>query len=71
MGVAERIGRLSRDVFVLQTGTVYPALHRLLAGGWIAAEWRATENNRQARYYRLSAAGQAPPGARSERPGSA
>jgi PadR family transcriptional regulator, regulatory protein PadR len=56
-GVAERIGTLSRDVFLLQTGTVYPALHRLLKRGWIAAEWRTSENNRQARYYRLTAAG--------------
>ena len=47
-GVAERIGTLSRDVFALQTGTVYPALHRLLKRGWIAAEWRTSVNNRQA-----------------------
>ena len=56
-GIAERIETLSREVFHLQTGTLYPALHRLLGKGWIAAEWRTTENNRQARYYRLTAAG--------------
>ncbi len=56
-GVAERIGALSRDVFALQTGTVYPALHRLLKRGWIAAEWRTSANNRQARYYRLTSPG--------------
>ena len=50
-GVAERIESLSREVFHLQTGTVYPALHRLLKKGWITADWRVTTNNRQARYY--------------------
>lgn len=56
-GIAERIETLSRDAFRLQTGTVYPALHRLLRKGWIAADWRTTTHNRQARYYRLTAAG--------------
>ena len=56
-GIAERIETLSRDVFRLQTGTVYPALHRLLRKGWIAAGWRTTEHSRQARYYQLTASG--------------
>jgi transcriptional regulator len=56
-GVAERIEALSQGVFRLQTGTLYPALHRLLRKGWIGAEWRTTENARRARYYRLTAAG--------------
>jgi len=56
-GVAERIDGLSEGVFRLQTGTLYPALHRLLRKGWIAAEWRTTENARRARYYKLTAAG--------------
>ena len=56
-GVAERIDTLSQGVFRLQTGTLYPALHRLLRQGWIAAEWRTTENTRRARYYKLTAAG--------------
>jgi transcriptional regulator len=56
-GIAERIETLSRDVFHLQTGTVYPALHRLVGKGWIAADWKTTSNNRQARYYRLTPAG--------------
>jgi PadR family transcriptional regulator, regulatory protein PadR len=56
-GIAEQIETSSRDVFRLQTGTVYPALHRLLRKGWIAAAWRTTEHNRQARYYQLTAAG--------------
>ena len=56
-GIAERIEMHSNDVFLLQTGTVYPALHRLLKKGLIAAEWRTSANNRNARYYRLTPAG--------------
>ena len=56
-GIGERIAQLSRDVFRLQTGTLYPAVHRLLRRGWITAEWRTTENGRRARYYRLTASG--------------
>jgi len=56
-GIGERIQQLSRDVFSVNQGTLYPALERLLQQGWIAAEWRTTENNRRARYYRLTKAG--------------
>lgn len=56
-GIAERIETLSKEVFTLQTGTVYPALHRLQKRGWIAAKWRLSDNNRQARYYRLTPEG--------------
>jgi PadR family transcriptional regulator PadR len=56
-GVADRIETLSRGVFALQTGTLYPALHRLLRKGWVAAEWRTTDNARRARYYQLTPAG--------------
>jgi transcriptional regulator len=56
-GVSDRIETLSRGVFVLQTGTLYPALHRLLRKGWVAAEWRTSDNARRARYYRLTAVG--------------
>jgi PadR family transcriptional regulator, regulatory protein PadR len=57
-GVAERIERLSGNVFAIQQGAVYPALQRLLRRGLVKAEWRATENNRRARYYRLTTSGQ-------------
>ena len=53
-GVADRIERLSGGVYEIQQGAVYPALQRLLRQGWVVAEWRATENNRRARYYRLT-----------------
>ncbi|HEY4216306.1 MAG TPA: PadR family transcriptional regulator [Gemmatimonadaceae bacterium] len=56
-GIAERIERLSAGVCEVQQGAVYPALQRLLRRGWVVAEWRATENNRRARYYRITAAG--------------
>ena len=56
-GVAERIERLSGGVCEIQQGAVYPALQRLLLRGWVAASWKGTENNRRARYYRLTAIG--------------
>ncbi len=56
-GIAERIERLSGGVFEIQQGAVYPALQRLLRQGQVTATWRATENNRRARFYRLTASG--------------
>jgi transcriptional regulator len=56
-GVADRIETLSRGRFRLQTGTLYPALHRLLRRGMIAADWRVSDNGRRARYYTLTASG--------------
>jgi PadR family transcriptional regulator, regulatory protein PadR len=56
-GIAERIERLSGQAFDVQQGVVYPALQRLLRRGLVTAEWRTTENNRRARYYRLTASG--------------
>lgn len=56
-GIGERIQQLSRDVFAVNQGTLYPALERLQRDGLIAAEWRTTENNRRARYYRITRSG--------------
>ena len=56
-GIAQRIQQLSRDTLVVQQGSLYPALQRMRRRGWIASEWRVTENNRRARYYLLTAAG--------------
>jgi transcriptional regulator len=56
-GIGERIAQLSQNVFQVQTGTLYPALQRLLRRGWLTAEWRTTENGRKARYYKLTASG--------------
>jgi PadR family transcriptional regulator PadR len=55
--IAQRINQLSKDVLRVQQGTLYPALQRLERRGWITAEWGASENNRRARFYRLTKAG--------------
>jgi PadR family transcriptional regulator PadR len=57
-GIGQRIDQLSRDVFQVQQGSLYPALQRMLRKGWIRSEWRTTENSRRARYYELTATGQ-------------
>jgi transcriptional regulator len=56
-GISQRIQQTSRDVLRVNQGSLYPALHRLEQQGWIDAEWDASENNRQAKYYRLTRAG--------------
>ena len=56
-GIAERIQQLSDEVLRVEEGSLYPALQRMLIKGWIFGEWRKSENNRRARYYRLTAAG--------------
>lgn len=56
-GVLLRIQQISRDRLQIQQGSLYPALYRLEHQGWIASEWGESENNRRAKYYRLTAAG--------------
>lgn len=56
-GVAQRVQQMSRGVFLVQQGSLYPALVRMKRRGWIRAAWRASENNRRARYYELTPAG--------------
>jgi len=56
-GIAERIQQISRDVLRVQQGSLYPALHRLEGRGLLEAEWRPSEDNRNAKYYRLTTAG--------------
>ena len=55
--IAEAIERRSRDVLRVEEGSLYPALQRMLAKGWLSGEWGRTGDNRRARYYRLTAAG--------------
>jgi len=55
--IARRIQQVSNEVLKVEEGSLYPALHRLEVQGWIDAEWRATENNRNAKYYRLTRSG--------------
>jgi PadR family transcriptional regulator PadR len=56
-GISERIQQISSDVLQVQQGSLYPALHRLERRGWVRAKWGASENNRRAKYYELTAAG--------------
>jgi PadR family transcriptional regulator, regulatory protein PadR len=56
-GLSMRLRQISGEVFEVQQGSLYPALQRMLRRGWIQSEWRATENNRRARYYDLTRAG--------------
>jgi transcriptional regulator len=55
--IARRIRAVSDDVLQVETGSLYPALHRLEAQGWIAAEWRLSDKGKRARYYALTRAG--------------
>jgi len=56
-GIALRIQQVSRDVLQVNQGSLYPALHRLEQQGLVEAEWGSSENNRQAKFYRLTRAG--------------
>jgi PadR family transcriptional regulator PadR len=56
-GLTHRIEQLSSDVLQVGQGSIYPALIRLEQRGWIDTEWRTTDNNRRAKYYRLTPAG--------------
>jgi transcriptional regulator len=56
-GIAERIGRLSQDVLSVGEGSLYPALYRMQEKGWIESDWGQSENNRRAKFYRLTKAG--------------
>lgn len=55
--IAQRIQQISRDVLRVQQGSLYPALHRLENRGLLAAEWKESETGREAKFYRLTAAG--------------
>jgi PadR family transcriptional regulator len=55
--IAKVIERSSEDVLEVEQGSLYPALHRLQDRGWVSSYWGASENNRKAKFYRLTAAG--------------
>lgn len=55
--IAESIEQVSGEVFRVEEGSLYPALQRMLLKGWLRGDWGKTEENRRARYYRLTAAG--------------
>jgi PadR family transcriptional regulator, regulatory protein PadR len=56
-GIAQRLATLSHDTFQVNPGSLFPTLYRLEQDGKLKAEWRASDNNRNAKYYRLSASG--------------
>jgi PadR family transcriptional regulator, regulatory protein PadR len=56
-GITLHIQQTSKEVLRVEEGSLYPALHRMEQDGWITAEWGASENNRRARYYRLTSKG--------------
>jgi transcriptional regulator len=56
-GLSLKLREISRDVFDVNQGSLYPALQAMRRRGWIRAEWRSSENNRRARYYRITAEG--------------
>jgi PadR family transcriptional regulator PadR len=55
--ISQAIQAGSGNVLTVETGSLYPALHRIEKQGWISAEWKVTENKQRAKYYRLTAAG--------------
>jgi PadR family transcriptional regulator PadR len=57
-GIAQRVQQVSEDLLKLNQGTLYPALLRLTQRGWISSKWGASENNRKAKFYSLTRAGQ-------------
>ena len=56
-GISQRILQISEDVLRINQGSLYPALHRLEEQGWIASEWGVSDNNREAKFYRLTRTG--------------
>lgn len=56
-GIGQRIQQLADDMLRVEEGTLYPALYRIEQSGWISSEWGTSENNRRARFYRLTRAG--------------
>jgi PadR family transcriptional regulator PadR len=56
-GIGQRIQQLASDMLQIEEGTLYPALYRIENRGWIEAEWGTSENNRRARFYKLTPAG--------------
>ena len=65
-GISQRIQQMSRSVLDVNQGSLYPALQRLELREWIDSEWRASDNNRRAKYYRLTAKGRRALGAETD-----
>lgn len=59
LGVSRRIDQMTRGTFVVKPGSLFPALHRMEESGWLSSFWGDSENNRRAKFYRLTKAGRA------------
>jgi PadR family transcriptional regulator PadR len=57
LGVSRRVEQMTQGTFVVQPGSLFPALHRLEEAGWLTSKWQASENNRRAKYYTLTRSG--------------
>jgi PadR family transcriptional regulator PadR len=57
LGISRRIGQITNGTFDVKPGSLFPALHRMEESGWLTSSWGESENNRRAKYYRLSPAG--------------
>jgi PadR family transcriptional regulator PadR len=57
LGIAKRVEQITRETFQVKPGSLFPALHRMEEEGWISSSWGESENNRRAKYYRLTKAG--------------
>jgi len=57
VGISRRITQITQGAFQVSFGSLFPSLHRMEERGWVEAEWRASENNRRAKYYRLTSSG--------------
>ena len=59
VGISRRITQITKGAYQVSFGSLFPVLHRMEESGWVEAEWRSSENNRRAKYYRLTSAGRA------------
>ena len=59
VGISRRIRQITKGAFQVSFGSLFPSLHRMEEKGWVEAEWRISENNRRAKYYRLTSSGRA------------
>src|ERR1700722_295154 len=57
LGISQRIGQITNGTFQVKPGSLFPALHRMEEAGWVTSAWGDSENNRRARFYRLTTAG--------------
>jgi PadR family transcriptional regulator, regulatory protein PadR len=66
LGISRRIEQITHGTFLVKPGSLFPALHRMEEAGWLSSDWGESENNRRARFYRLTKAGRRQLGAETE-----